>query len=168
MPTITVPLTQGKSTVIDAADWPLICDRHWNLLRTQAGCLYAATWIRQPSGKYWVQLLHRLLLDPPPGMLVDHRNGDGLDNRRANLRLATESQNHFNAGKHSHNTSGYKGVTWDKERQKWLAQIRAYKRQYFLGRFTDPIAAARAYDAKCRELHGAFAVLNFPDISPND
>ena len=87
---------------------------------------------------------------------VDHINGDGLDNRRSNLRLATRSQNKCNTGLRSDNTSGYKGVCFDKNRGKWIAYAYLHGKGYRFGQFDTP---ELAYEARCervKELHGEF------------
>lgn len=94
-------------------------------------------------------------------MLPDHRNRNKLDNRRGNLRQATPLQNAVNQSLRKDNASGFKGVTWNKQVGKWKAQIRDTGRRLFLGYFHDATDAARAYDAKARDLFGEFAFLNF-------
>ena len=106
--------------------------------------------------------LHQLIMNAPPGMEVDHRNGNGLDNRRANLRLATKAQQQGNSPPHG-GVSRFKGVAWDKRRSKWWAQLRARGERQWLGYFTDEADAARAYDAAAREAFGEFARLNYPE-----
>jgi hypothetical protein len=107
-------------------------------------------------------LLHRVITNCPDSYDVDHINGNGLDNRKCNLRIATRSQNLANTGAHSHNKSGYKGVSFDKSKGKWRAQITKEGRCRNLGRFSDPIEAAKRYDEAAKKLHGEFAYLNFP------
>jgi hypothetical protein len=96
---------------------------------------------------------------------VDHANGNGLDNRRCNLRLATDTQNAQNRGLRSDNSSGFKGVSRDKQRQAWVAYISDGPRQRRLGRYSDREEAARAYDDAAIQLFGEFARLNFPKES---
>lgn len=103
--------------------------------------------------------LHKLIVDH---LVVDHINQNKLDNRKANLRSATHSQNQINQSKRSDNTSGYKGVYWNKQKQKWVAQIKFNGRNKTLGQFNDIIEAAKVYDKAATELFGDFAVLNFP------
>ena len=93
---------------------------------------------------------------------IDHINGIRDDNRWKNLREATGNQNQHNSKLRSDNTSGYKGVTWRKYRNKYRARIKFYGKNLLLGYFSSPEDAARAYDAKARELFGEFARLNFP------
>lgn len=101
---------------------------------------------------------------PPEGLSVDHKDRNPLNNRRENIRLATRWQNHGNKtkprGKH---TSKYKGVSFDKSTGKWYTLVCCQSKQYNLGRYDDERDAARAYDAKARELFGEFALTNFPN-----
>lgn len=105
--------------------------------------------------------LHRLIMNASGSVQVDHINGDGTDNRRNNLRIATPSQNMANTGKHSHNKSGYKGVSKRKDRDKWRAQITKDRKVYWLGDFDNEVDAAIAYDVAASKHHGDFAYLNF-------
>lgn len=109
-----------------------------------------------------IQLLHRLIF--PQWKQIDHRNTNPLDNRRSNLRPASTSQNVANRAKYAGTTSRFKGVGWDKGRDKWLVQICLDRQSLFLGRFDDEEDAARAYDAKARELFGEYALCNFPPV----
>jgi hypothetical protein len=93
----------------------------------------------------------------------DHIDGNGLNNQEANLRPATNSQNQMNQRLQKSSKSGFKGVSWYGATRKWQVQIKKDGKHYFLGRFSTPEEAARAYDAKARELFGEFARLNFPD-----
>lgn len=111
-------------------------------------------------------LMHREIFKISGGnkIQVDHINGDGLDNQKNNLRLCSNQQNNCNKSKYKTNTSGYKGVTFDKnsKRQKrWMAQITFSGKRLALGYFKDRLDAAKAYDEKAKELFGQFAVLNF-------
>lgn len=100
------------------------------------------------------QSLHRFILGvTDPSIEVDHKDGDGLNCQRRNLRCATRPQNQQNRGANRNNTSGHKGVTWDKRRGKWVAQIRHNYKHLFLGYFADPEAANRARKAGEGKLH---------------
>lgn len=107
---------------------------------------------------------HRELTECPKGMMVDHRNGNGLDNRQENLRVCTMSQNMMNRGKTRQNSTGFKGAykTGDSKLNPYSAKIQKNKKVYCLGHYRTAEEAARAYDKKATELHGEFATLNFP------
>jgi hypothetical protein len=107
--------------------------------------------------------LHRLIMNPPKGMMVDHINGDGLDNRRANLRVCTNAENGRNQRLSKNNKSGYKGVSWFKRDKKWRSKIKHEGKSRCIGLFDCPEKAARAYDAVAKELFGEYANLNFPE-----
>lgn len=103
--------------------------------------------------------LHRLILGAPVGQMVDHINGDGLDNRRFNLRLCSHAENARNCQLAKNNRSGFKGVC-KASRNRWTAQIRVNGQHVYLGHFDDPRVAAHAYNRAAVELHGEFARLN--------
>ena len=146
-----IPLTQGLFALVDEADWALVAPFLWHAARRRTR-VYAGT----NSGAL---LMHRLLLGCDE---VDHIDGDGLDNRRSNLRACTDSQNNFNQRVRTYSASGFKGVTLDRRYGRWIAQIQANKRHYTLGTHATAEEAARVYDAAALRLHGDFARLNFP------
>lgn len=162
----SIPLTQGATALVDDEDYPMVAQHKWHLL--SGACQYARMNIpRLPEKKHNRGLLmHRLILDPPTGISVDHINGDGLDNRRCNLRLATTSENGRNSRRPKSNTSGYKGVCYLKRNDCYQAQIQSGQGKIlYLGVYKTAEDAGRAYDAKAREIYGQFAKLNFPDDS---
>lgn len=124
---------------------------------------YALMYRRGPAGEKITSRFHRMILgvDDAAAALVDHINGDKLDNRRENLRIVSRQQNVWNSGMRSDNTSGYKGVTFKKATGKYIARIRHNGRRIHIGDFTDPAEAARAYDAKAMELRDNDTTLNF-------
>lgn len=154
-----IELTQGKSAIVDDEDYAGVSRYRWSAAYN-SGTHYA---MRQfwrngiPSTGY----MHRFILDAKKGEIVDHINGNGLDNQRRNLRLATASQNTQNQKRRSTNTSGFKGVV--KSGNKWIAQIIASGKQIQVGYYSSPEEAARAYDKKAIEIFGEFARLNFPE-----
>lgn len=158
--TITIQLTKGQQTVISAIDADL-ADFKWTTLSARDGVYYAYRMSAMPNRT--AVLLHRVILERVTGRplarteFVDHIDGNRLDNRRANLRVATKSENGRNRGRQRNNTSGFKGVTWEKERGKWVAAIMVGGKQAKLGRFDTPEEAYAAYCTAARELHGKFA-----------
>ncbi len=155
---IEIPLTQGKTALIDIEDFDLISQWKWRLVSGRGNRTNYAKRTLSVKGKKKVVLMHRFILNAPKGIQVDHINGNGLDNRKSNLRLATASQNSIN--RISKNRTGYRGVKSAKG--KYTARITCKGKVYFLGIFSSAEAAAQAYDKKAIELHGDFAVLNFP------
>jgi hypothetical protein len=107
--------------------------------------------------------MHRRILNPAPGKVVDHFNGNRKDNRRSNLRECTQAENRRNTRK-SRGTSRFKGVSWHCQMGKWQAKICHNGKSIHLGLFDDEVEAARACDKAAREFFGAFACLNFPDF----
>ena len=111
------------------------------------------------EGKTKILLAHRIIWFITNGEIpetIDHINGIKDDNRILNLRNCTQQQNRLNQGDYSSNTSGYKGVVWNKSRNKWQAQIRFKEEHFYLGQFDCPKEASEAYEAKAKELHGEF------------
>ena len=104
-------------------------------------------------------LMHRTIINAPKGVIVDHKNGDGLDNRRCNLRLCTTAENIRNAGSRG-GSSKYKGVWYDKKRSLWRARIKVSYKEVYLGRFSTELEAAQAYDEAALMHHKEFAKLN--------
>lgn len=152
---VQLVLPSGHLTIFDAPDRETVEQYRWYANINPAGNVHVRG-TRRGAGTGALVLLHRLLLDAPPGALVDHVNGDGLDNRRANLRLATNTQNCANRRL----PRQYKGVGWDSERGQWRARITIGRRTRSLGRFVDPWDAAQAYNAAALEAWGEFAYLN--------
>jgi len=111
------------------------------------------------GGRCFSIKMHAFILGIP---FADHANGNGLDNRRENLRPADATTNAWNRPRKSDNTSGYKGVSWDRKNGNWRAYITANGSRRHLGRFATAELAAAAYDVAAREIHGQFARLNFP------
>jgi hypothetical protein len=107
--------------------------------------------------------MHRVLLNAPASLHVDHVNGNGLDNQRSNIRLATPGENQHNGRLRKNNSSGFKGVSWVTRDKRWQVSIWLGGKQRALGRFQNLEDAARAYDNAARELFGEFARLNFPE-----
>lgn len=157
MSTVEIPLSRGYFAIVDEADAEAVLQYKWSA-QPVGRTVYAQRSVRRPDGGWTTQRLHQFLTGYA---VTDHRNGDGLDNRRANLREATQRQNVCNQRRQV-GASGFKGATWFERLSSWKAQITSQGRNYHLGYFSTADEAARAYDAAARELHGEFATLNFP------
>lgn len=164
----TISLTQGFVATVDDEDYEALSRYRWKVLKVR-GKLYACRSRKLSGRKYRTILMHRVIAGIPDGLLTDHKDGNGLNNCRSNLRVANHSQNAANTDTIG-GTSAYKGVYWNKERGKWQAQIKigckpdGRKACVCLGRFDSEADAAQAYDRKSLELYGEFARPNFPSI----
>jgi hypothetical protein len=157
-----VPLSRGKFAVIDAADEGRVSQHAWHYRLTK-GREYAVMSKGGRPGQPRLPL-HRFLLGAADEVMVDHIDGDGLNNRRSNLRLATNAENSRNQKKRKvpNASSSFKGVHHH-EGGKWIARITVNYRNIRLGSFDTEVEAARAYDAAARRHFGEFARVNFPD-----
>lgn len=153
-----INLTQGYQAIVDNVDSDL-AHLNWCAHYSKFTDSYYAD--SRHSGKLHVVIMERLIgRKLISGELVDHYNGDTLDNRRDNLRIATSSQNKANMNKPKTNTSGYKGVSWHKPLNKWRVQIKVMGVSMHIGYFNDVRDAANAYNDKAYELFGEYARLN--------
>jgi hypothetical protein len=155
-----VPLTQGYIAIVDAEDAALVAGHRWSAFKARGKVYAVRTRVEKPR----MVFMHRLILGAPQGITVDHVDGDGLNNTRANLRLATVAQNCRNTPKKrdASSTSRYKGVGYRATEQSWRAKITVNRKRVYLGNFHSEMDAARAYDAAARRYFGEFALLNFP------
>jgi len=158
-----IRLTQGKYAIVDPDDYARLSRYKWHAAKG-GHSFYAMR--GQWSGKLKKRLtimMHREIIDVPDGFVPDHINHNSLDNRKANLRLATPADNARNARYPKINTSSkYRGVWYNKQTKKWRATILVNRKRKQIGCFSDEVAAAKAYDCAARKFHGDFAVLNFP------
>jgi hypothetical protein len=152
----TIPLGEGFVAYVDAADFEWLSQWTWHW---RGG--YAA---RMEKGK--VIYMHRQIMRPPKGKIVDHKNRNKLDNTRESLRNATHAENMRNRDKQRGTTSRFKGVSYCKRRDKWYATILVEGKAKLLGFFVEEVEAARAYDRAAVEHYGEFAWLNFPEEWP--
>jgi hypothetical protein len=163
-----IRLKNGKFTKVDDDVFEYLNNPKWtwklykgSVIRTTSKRMY------DDNGRFiklkpFAVYIHRVIMNPPKNMFVDHINGDVLDNRKINLRVCNTQQNNANRGILSNNTSGYKGVSWFKTRNKWRANTWFNNKQIHIGYFNNKTDAAKAVDNKNIELFGQFARLNIP------
>lgn len=149
-------------SLVDDEDFEKFNQYMWCVFNKKSELKYAARNIYSEATKKWkVIFLHREIMKTPKGFVVDHINHDGLDNRKENLRNCTTAENLRNARRTEDNTSGYKGVCWNKLRKKWYAYACVSGKRIHLGCFFDKEKAARAYDDAAKKYYKEFASLNF-------
>lgn len=149
-----VPLSHGKVAVVDNADYTLVSQYKWRATQSHDHLWYAVT------GSRPYLTMHALILGTVGKAHIDHRDRDGLNNQRYNLRECTLSQNAANRRKRSGSVSQFKGVGWNIVVKKWIARIRKDGIAYHLGYFVNEEDAARAYNVAAARLFGEFANLN--------
>lgn len=156
---VFIPLTRGKVATIDFEDFEKVRPYKWHAVKMQA-----RWYAMHRFGKHGHCMpMHRFILDAPEGCQVDHEDGDGLMNRRYNIRLCSRSQNQqAKQRKRAGSTSQFRGVSWYSRDSVWVAQICKNGTWFYLGRYRDEEDAARAYDAAARKYFGEFASPNFP------
>ena len=151
-----ITLTKDQIALIDDCDFDWLTQQRWCCNNKGYAVQYVTlNGIRKVWYMHRVVMVHMLGKPIPPHFQVDHINGDRLDNRRENLRLATRSQNQANKGTPINNSSGYKGVSF--RANKWEARLRHHRQLIFLGRFQTQVEAALAYAEATSLLYGAFA-----------
>jgi len=149
-----IPLGDGQHAIVNAADYEWLRQWTWHL-----HCGYAMR-----NEKHKNIYMHRQIMRPRPGMIVDHINHHRADNRRVNLRVCSSGDNSYNRSKRAGAVSRFKGVTW--RRGKWFVKIVRRGVLMYSASFDDEVEAARAYDRKAVECFGLFACLNFPEEWP--
>lgn len=150
-------LQHGAKALIDDEDFAALNAFHWYM--SKRGYVVRNERISAPGEPYRTRViyLHRQLLTPRPGFVVDHVNQNKLDNRRANLREATVCQNAWNTGLTRRNTSGIKGVNWNKANGRWLARMSVNGVVHYLGYFDDLAEAEQAYRNAAIAARGEYA-----------
>lgn len=157
-----IPLSAGALSTIDSADYSRVTQHKWSLKTTYKRSGFPAhQYAYRNAGNGRTELLHRFITECPPELEVDHENGNGLDNRRENLRICNRRQNGANRGPSPANTSGFKGVV--NYGTHFVAYVGArHQQSRYVGCFRTAEAAARAYDEEARRIWGEFAYQNFP------
>jgi hypothetical protein len=158
-----IKLTRGKYAMVDVEDFERLNQYKWHC--SHYGYAKRAAPNRTGKGrKQVIVYMHKLLCPVPEGKIADHINRNSLDNRKANLRPATQKQNVWNrkfirkGGK-----TRYNGIRWDKNREKWQVRLTINGRRESFGYYADEIEAAKAYDMAAKRYRGEYAVLNFPE-----
>ena len=170
-----IPLSQGEFALVDDEDYPELSKYRWYLhTGPDSKQKYAVRQVVRRRGPRLAGesggkncrnvFMHRQIMDFPEAKEIDHINRDGLDNRRANLRVCSRSQNQSNHSLQCNNTSGFHGVTWNNTHKLWFAYTKYNGKQRSGGWFHDKVEAAKARDRLVKKLHGTFAVLNFPKL----
>lgn len=156
-----IPLTQGQFALVDDEDFEELNKHKWYALKPK-NTFYAVRAIYNINNKKDFVYMHRAILQLKDTKIhCDHRDNNGLNNQRYNLRESTHDQNQRNTSYQKNNIFKYKGVSWHKARKKYRARISFNGKEFHLGLFEDIIEAAKAYDEKAKELFGEFAWLNF-------
>ena len=155
----TIPLTQGKYAIVDDVDFEWLSQWKW-CANKDRNTWYAVRTMHKDEKQIKIMMHREILgLKHGDGMDTDHKDGDGLNNRRENLRTATHAQNMYNQ-RIRKGTSQFKSVHWNRCAAKWCAQIRVNNRLIYLGYFVSEIEAGLAYDMAAQKYFGEFAKLN--------
>ena len=143
-----------KLVMVDNTDFKYLNQFHWHVDKDDS----VSSWLGSKNNKR--TLIGRFIMNTPDNLEIDHIDGNRLNNQRSNLRLATSSQNKMNRGPRKDNKSGYKGVSWHKQRDKWTSRIMANGKYLSLGLFDNIFEAVRAYNLAAKKHHKEFAWLN--------
>ena len=154
-----IQLTQGKAALVDDEDFEWLNQWKWCAHKSDSGVFYAR---RRGDGNKTIHM-HRVIMDTPDNLECDHKDNNGLNCQRYNLRNCTRGQNNSNRRKTKKNTSGFKGVSWQKSRNKWRVQLQINGVKKFFGLFDRLDEAANAYDEAAKENHKEFSNVNFKD-----
>lgn len=159
-------LSQGRKALIDDDDFDFLSQWKWLFLTGRDKKTGYAARHKDDSRTGWL-LMHRVITKAPKGKFVDHINQDKLDNRKSNLRICTNAQNMMNRGLQSNSSSGFRGVSWNKQHNGWKAYIKRKERQIYIGLYRTKEEAAKAYNQKAKEMFGEFYYAKTPTSYPH-
>lgn len=151
-----IKLTQNKFALVSDRDYYKLNKFKWYPDKG-TNTFYVVRNSKDIFGKHLKVRMHHDILGKFVGKEIDHKDGNGLNNQRSNLRICSHSENQHNRNKYKCNTSGYKGVSWHKGKSKWSAQIRMSGVLIHLGDYTSKLKAYKAYCEACRKYHGKFS-----------
>lgn len=151
-----IKLTQNKIALVDECDFDKLNKFKWYAMYDGYN-YYAVRSPKKKNGKRNAIRMHREIMNNPKGKVVDHRDGNGLNNRRSNLRICTQSQNSKNQGLKKNNTSGLKGVSFNKKNSKWVARISVNNKRIHLGSFNSKEKAYEKYCNASKKYHKEYS-----------
>lgn len=154
-----IQLTQGQVAIVDDEDFDYLNQFKW-YANNMSGKFYAVRGLRINKKIAACLLMHRVIMNPEKGMVVDHLDRNPLNNQKSNLRICTQGENSRNRNFNINNKSGFKGVHWHKAGKKWISRININKEILYLGLFTDVKEAAKTYNEAALKYHGKFANIN--------
>lgn len=157
-----IPLTQDKFALVSDEDFDFLNQWKWYAFQPKNNkTMYAFRTKGHGKGIKKSFAMHFVLMKPAKGLVTDHINGDGLDNRRENLRICTTAENMRNRTRlNKNNKSGFKGVSWQEDHSAWRATVMFNRKQYFGGFYDTVKEAAKGYNQLAKKLFGEFAALN--------
>lgn len=157
-----IALTKDKFALVDDSDYDRLNQWKWHSSLSRKTCYACRKGRKGKESKKIIMHREILGLRPGDGRIVDHIDGNGLNNQRSNLRLCAHQENMLNRPGNRGSKSKYKGIYWSERKRRWIAEIRYKLKKERLGLFKSEVDAAMAYDRRAKELFGEFAKLNFP------
>lgn len=159
-----IQLTQGKIALVDDCDFEELSKYNWCVSER-----YNTSYAKRGFGKpHRTLLMHRVIMNAKKGQEIDHRDGNGLNNQKENLRFCNHSENLYNQSLQKGKSSQFKGVYWQKENKNWVSRLKINGRNISLGSFENEISAAKAYDYAAIKHFGEYSRPNFPQGEATD